>query len=767
MKKKILIRKLVSIAISIAIMLALFPPLQFSLVAKASGTDTFQGERIYQIMTDRFYDGDLTNNATGEALRYQEVTAEDMRYMKGGDWQGIIEKLPYIKGMGYTAIWISPIMDPQLWSVPDAQGVQGPTAYHGYHIYDSYRASRYFGTENPEQSKLKLKELVDKCHEMDIKVILDIVPNHIGDYLKGTGNNAAYSTATSFKPGTQLEPVAPFNNVNWYHNNGPIDWNAEHPHNDWSTQMLEDHDLGELDDVDFDNPAAKQAVMDSIKYWFDYTGADAARVDAAKCMYPSDINDIQEYINVPTFGENFDMHVDFLSDWVGDNGETGMLDFPLFQAIVDSFGHGNSFDTTIKAVLDQDYIYDGNANEMVVFIDNHDRNRFLTEADNNVDKLHNALVFLFTVRGIPVVFQGTEQNRGNMYGEVMYGLADSWNRWSMVERDANGNVLNDYFNTSTNTYQLISDLNEIKDTYPALSFGTQREMWSSHDTYVFSRRIDSGVNAGQEIICAFNNSEFDRYSNVLLREESSIQPGTVLENIFDSTDKITVSQSGKIALEIEGNSSKLYKVSSSQTKTTVPVTFYIENAHTNLGQNVFISGNVDALGNWNPANAAGPGYSPSYPTWSITVNLPVGQTIQFKTIKQDFNGVEWEAVSNRSYTVPQDGGAISFDWSLQGETVLTPVEFKVNNAYTLWGENIFITGNVSELGSWNMDSAFGPAISPNYPEWKVFLDVPAGTTIEWKAVKKGPNTQTIIQNGANNVYTVPSTGVGNTQTNWS
>lgn len=79
---------------------------------------TLQGERIYQIMTDRFYDGDTSNNAKGEALRYQEVTAEDMTYMKGGDWQGIIDKIPYIKGMGYTAIWISPITDPQLWSIP-------------------------------------------------------------------------------------------------------------------------------------------------------------------------------------------------------------------------------------------------------------------------------------------------------------------------------------------------------------------------------------------------------------------------------------------------------------------------------------------------------------------------------------------------------------------------------------------------------------------------------------------------------------------------
>ena len=117
---------------------------------------SLQGERIYQIMVDRFYDGDPTNNATGEAFRYAEVTAEDFRYMHGGDWQGIIDKLSYIKGMGYTAIWISPVADPQLWSVPDSEGVQGPTAYHGYHIYDPYRANRYFGAQDPDASKQKL-----------------------------------------------------------------------------------------------------------------------------------------------------------------------------------------------------------------------------------------------------------------------------------------------------------------------------------------------------------------------------------------------------------------------------------------------------------------------------------------------------------------------------------------------------------------------------------------------------------------------------------
>lgn len=758
--------------LSLVMCLAMLLPFTLQIVPVAAADTgatnamTLQGERIYQIMTDRFYDGDPTNNAQGEALRYQEITAEDMRYMKGGDWQGIIEKIPYIKGMGYSAIWISPIMDPQLWSIPDEAGVQGPTAYHGYHIYDAYRASRYFGAEDPDVSKEILKELVDTCHAEDIKVIIDVVPNHIGDYLKGTGDNAHYSTATSYKAGTQLQPVAPFNNVNWYHNLGPIDWDREHPHSDWSTQMLENHDLGELDDIDFDIPEAKQAVFDSIKYWFDYIGADAARVDAAKCMKPSDIHNLEKYLGVPTFGENFDMHVDFLSGWVGDNGEVGMLDFPLFQAIVDSFAHGSSFDSTVKAVLDQDYLYGNNANEMVVFLDNHDRNRFLTEAGGNVAKLQNALAFLFTVRGIPVVFQGTEQNRGNMYNDLMYGMADSWNRWSMVERDANGNVIRDYFDVSTDTYQLIAQLNKLKEMYPALNYGTQREMWSSSDIYAFSRRIDDGTSAGDEMICVFNNADSQRNVYMSIRAESSIQPGTVLENVLDPSDRITVSQSGKIAVELTANSNKIYKVSSNQIHTTAPVTFYVHNATTSLGQNVYIAGNTDALGNWNADNAAGPAVCPTYPTWSTTVNLPVGETIQYKAIKRGAGAAEWEGVSNRSYTVPENGGAVSFTWSAEGETTLVPVQFTVKDAYTTWGENIYIVGNVPELGEWSVDLAVGPALCPSYPTWTVFIDVPAGCAIEWKALKKGASTQTIWQGGENNTFTVPTSGIGSTITSW-
>lgn len=636
------------------------------LPANAFAATSLRGESIYQIMVDRFYDGDSGNNAAGEAFRYTENSQDDFRYMHGGDWQGIIDKIPYIKGMGYTAIWISPVSDPQLWGVPDASGKQWPTAYHGYNVYDPNRASRYFGTEDPEASKAKLKELVDLCHQNDIKVIFDIVPNHVGDYLQGTGSDAHYLTDTGLKEGTQLKPAAPFNSISWYHNLGDIDFSKELPHTPESTQMLEDHDLGGLDDIDYHNPGAKAAMFGSIKNWFDETGADAARVDAAKCMYPSDINELQNLLNVATFGENFDMDVNFIKDWVGDNGETGMLDFPLFQAIVNDFAKGQNFNNTseisLQSIFDQDYLYGSHANDMVTFIDNHDRNRFLTEAGGDVSKLQNALTFLFTARGIPVVFQGTEQNRGNANGQLIDGIADTWNRWSMVTKDADGNVINDYFNTDTDTYQLIARLNNLRSQYPALQYGTQREMWTSTHFYAFSRRIDSGENEGQELICAFRNAEGAETVTMSVRAESTLTPGTVLVNTMDENDHIAVSSDGKVSITLNGNQCKIYAPDPGSSALS-KVTFTIHNATTAWGENIYIAGNTAALGNWNTDLAAGPAACPDYPTWVLTTYLPTDQTIEFKAIRRDSNGkVTWQNGNNHTYTVPANEGNVDISW---------------------------------------------------------------------------------------------------------
>lgn len=646
-----------SIVLSMMMSLFVVPPSKAE--AASIGTVT-ENDTIYQIMVDRFHDGDPSNNATGAAIRYGENSEEDFRYMKGGDWQGVIDKLPYIHNMGYTAIWISPVAEPQMTN-RENNGTGKNTAYHGYNVKDPNKANPYFGT------KEKLKELVDSAHALGIKVIIDVVPNHIGDYMLGT---QAYYDIPS------LQPAAPFNNPAWYHHNGDINWSlADGRYDQWAQDYLENHDLGGLDDIDFDVPAAKQAVFSSIKGWFDYTGADGARVDAAKLMKPTDIGELQNLLGVNTFGENFDGNAEFVSRWVGPNKEWGMLDFPLFFSVLNSFAYGQSFDSNIKSTLAQDSYYGGNANHMVTFIDNHDRNRFLTEAGGSVAKLQNALTFIFTVRGTPVVFQGTEQNKGNGNGQIMTGgIADTWNRWSMVKRDANGNMLENYFNENTDTYKYVAKLNEIRKNNPALRTGTQREMWSAQNLYAFSRRIDSGANVGQEVISAFSNASSGSQTVTLpLRAESSLTAGTVLVNQLNPSDTVTVQAGGvtgkQITVTLGANSAKIYAKTQPVTDTQAPsaptnVTATVQNASSALVSWTASTDNVGVTGYEIYRNGVKIGTSA---TTSFADNGLVGSTNYSYTIKAYDAAANLSAFSAAALIVTPAGNSVTIYYK-QGYT---------------------------------------------------------------------------------------------------
>ncbi|WP_405110136.1 carbohydrate binding domain-containing protein [Paenibacillus sp. FSL K6-1217] len=646
-----------SIVLSITMSLFVVPPSKAE--AASIGTVT-ENDTIYQIMVDRFNDGDSSNNATGAAIRYGENSEEDFRYMKGGDWQGVIDKLPYIHNMGYTAIWISPVAEPQMTN-RENNGTGKNTAYHGYNVKDPNKANPYFGT------KEKLKELVDSAHALGIKVIIDVVPNHIGDYMLGT--QAFYDIPS-------LQPAAPFNNPAWYHHNGDINWSlADGRYDQWAQDYLENHDLGGLDDIDFDVPAAKQAIFSSIKGWFDYTGADGARVDAAKLMKPTDIGELQNLLGVNTFGENFDGNAEFVSRWVGTNKEWGMLDFPLFFSVLNSFAYGQSFDANIKGTLAQDSYYGGNANHMVTFIDNHDRNRFLTEAGGSVEKLQNALSFIFTVRGTPVVFQGTEQNKGNGNGQIMTGgIADTWNRWSMVKRDPNGNVLENYFNENASTFKHVAKLNEIRKNNPALRTGTQREMWSAQNLYAFSRRIDTGTNVGQEVISAFSNASGGSQTVTLpLRAESTLTAGTVLVNQLNPSDTVTVQAGGvtgkQITVTLGANSAKIYSKTQPVTDTQAPsvpgnVTATVQNASSALVSWSASTDNVGVTGYEIYRNGVKIGTSA---TTSFTDNGLVGSTNYSYTVKAYDAAMNLSAFSAAALIVTPAGNSVTIYYK-QGYT---------------------------------------------------------------------------------------------------
>jgi glycosidase len=549
-----------------------------------------ESDIVYMILTDRFKDGDPTNNGT----LGKEYRPGQLKYTQGGDWKGITQKLDYIKDLGVTAIWISPPSENELLS-RDGQ----ESGYHGYFTHDYNKADPHYGT------KQDLINLVKAAHSKGLKVILDVVPNHMADYFKG---------ASTTYDSNSYQPAAPFNNPSWYHHNGDItDWNDEN--------QVQNFDLGGLDDLNQNNPEARAAIEDSYFHWVNDTGADGVRIDAARSLPKDFIKEFESKLGVPSFGEIFVGDVDYVSDF--SKYEWGVLDFPLFFQSREVFAHDASF-KNVKQILDQDGKYK-DANHLVNFIDNHDRDRFLCLADDNYQKLRLALTFMFTVRGVPDVYYGTEQNcYGGGKPTEWAGIANKENREVMPGFDESGI-----------TFKTIQRLCALRKSYKCLQTGKQREMWCEDNIYAFSRRDDSN---GQEVITVINNGTSNETRSIPIRAESSLSVGEKLTNYLDTSRTISVEAGGitgkQISLSIPAKTAYVFVpgqiasyTSPQRTVTTIRVHY-----DTGLGNTMYLRGDSYPL-TWDSGRSM---LNVSSNIWTYeTERIPKGTTFEFKALVND------------------------------------------------------------------------------------------------------------------------------------
>ncbi|MFI6480571.1 alpha-amylase family glycosyl hydrolase [Nonomuraea sp. NPDC050663] len=243
-----------------------------------------EGDVIYHVVVDRFHNGDTTNDDSGNG----EYDPADLGMYHGGDWAGLTAKLDYIKNLGATAIWISPVSEQEPLSRDQGEG-----SYHGYFTKNFATPNTHFG------STAELQTLIDTAHDKGMKMILDVVPNHTTDYLAGT--------STTYNPAT-YKPAAPLDNSGYFHHTGDCLFDGS-----MTQAQLEVCDLGGLDDLDQSNPTVSQYLIDTYKDWVDM-GFDGIRVDAAKHIAKPWLATFEQAMGVPTFGEAFVGDVDFVSD---------------------------------------------------------------------------------------------------------------------------------------------------------------------------------------------------------------------------------------------------------------------------------------------------------------------------------------------------------------------------------------------------------------------------------------------------------------------
>ena len=353
---------------------------------------------VYLITPDRFHNGDSSNDDLA-GMRERGVNRSQPYARHGGDLQGILMGLDYIESLGATALWINPVLENDM----------ARDSYHGYAITDHYRVDPRYGGGDA------MRELATELHQRDMKHIMDIVYNHWGveHYLHrnlpdsgmvhyNTDGSIPYS---NFRFSTLADPYAMAQDKQAFEHG----WFAE-----------------TMPDLDQSHPLTASYLRYSTLWYIEMFEVDALRCDTyafSDRMFLRKMNQLLKrlYPNIFIFGETWSYSEASQAYFAPNKMYEGhfshndaVTDFTMWRAIHKMYGAGEheQFDWNTGAGelyyrLVSDYLYEY-PEDLIIFLDNHDNGRFLGQFGQDTTKLKSALTLLYAMRGIPVLYYGTE-----------------------------------------------------------------------------------------------------------------------------------------------------------------------------------------------------------------------------------------------------------------------------------------------------------------------------------------------------------------------
>jgi glycosidase len=376
----------------------------FEILAPLSRAGHFQGfspaDVMYLIMIDRFSDGDPANNDPPQSRGIYD--RNNKFYYHGGDLQGVMDRLPYLKDLGVTAVWLTPWYDN--YDHPnqiELKEDKPSTGFHGYNPQDFYAVEEHFGT------LAKLRELVDAAHRSGIKIVQDEVVNHTGPYHPWVDDPP---TPTWFN-GTRERHLKNVFQTWELHDPRPVE--------KLKRETMEGWFLDFLPDLNQNDPEVSRYLIQNTLWWIGTAGLDGIRMDTWQYVpntFWRDWNAAlkKEFPNFRVVGEVKDGDVVHTSFFQGgrvrfdgvDSGLDSLLDFPLFYPIRHAFAEGHRLDEIPKA-LAKDYLYH-DSEILVTLLGGHDDGRFMSERGATLAGLKLANAFVLTTRGVPQLYYGDE-----------------------------------------------------------------------------------------------------------------------------------------------------------------------------------------------------------------------------------------------------------------------------------------------------------------------------------------------------------------------
>ncbi|WP_298117589.1 glycoside hydrolase family 13 protein [Flavobacterium sp.] len=398
---------------------------EFSLLSREKESENrasfTQKDAILLIVPDRFANDNPKNDNAIGYLEKANRTNESGRH--GGDIQGIINRLDYIQSMGYTQIWNTPLIENNMPKY----------SYHGYAATDFYKIDSRFGTNDD------FKKLVTEAKKRKIGLIWDVVLNHCGleyYFVKDLPTNdwlnfQETKTKTNHIKSTQLDKYATMVDKNKY-TDGWFD--------------------DSMPDLNQKNPFVASFLIQNSIWWIEYAGLSGIREDTFSYSDKDFLAKwtkaiLEEYPNFNIVGEEMTTVTELAAYWQKDKVNADgykcylptLMDFSLTENLVKSLTTTNNWWSTWKEVyqgIGQDYIYP-NPNNLLIFPDNHDLDRFYSRINKDFEHWKIGMVFYATMRGIPQFYYGTELLYSNeVSGNDGQRRADFYGGWQNDSKDA-------------------------------------------------------------------------------------------------------------------------------------------------------------------------------------------------------------------------------------------------------------------------------------------------------------------------------------------
>lgn len=519
---------------------------QYELLQRDSSSDSYVGfdssDALYLIMPDRFADGNPDNNEVDGLRNPVSVDRSNPSGRHGGDLKGIMEHLDYIQQLGVTAIWLTPVLE------NDMPG----GSYHGYATTDYYKVDPRFGSNE------EYRQLVEECHKRGIKVVMDMIFNHCGlshpwledlpsrDWLNSPIDMNELKTNTVDSTGGAFKMPKDYKQTNFRLNTN---------HDPYGSK----YDLGmtvdawftlSMPDLNQRNPHLMTYLIQNSIWWIETTKINGIRMDT----YPYADMEAMARWNEAVFREYPDFNI------VGES----WLHSEASIAYMQSGNKFNPIDTKLRTVMDfpflnlsrpafsektmpwgeglnrlydhlaWDFLYPKPEN-LLIFLDNHDTDRFLLEMPKDLSQWKQAQVFLLTSRGIPQIYYGTELlmngNKKVTDGLIRLDMPGGFpgDKTDEFTRDGRSAIQNEAFD-------FISCLLNWRKGNKAVAYGKTLHFMPDNGLYVYQRKAGDKkvtviMNGSDE---AVNGIDMSRYSEIM-------KPGDVFNDVI-SGKQVTIAE---------------------------------------------------------------------------------------------------------------------------------------------------------------------------------------------------------------------------------